>query len=245
MSPTAAANWTQGQLDNLVPASWTVTDGNKDITGIRCDFTKGAIASYYECAQRLGHNRARCYGDMKINGTTVCTCTSYSGWTTSCDEARCTYGTISGCATRDPTVYYLNAVLCSINLIIVTFTLMYALSTVWKGRAMCSRNVTNTTLAWLSLAALSLWLYFGSIFLANIVLSSDELMVCNYHGNYERMILRCTSTLPGTPPRIYRQHTNRLISWRWVEQTHRKLMFTRHVIATRLSLIKLALLSRP
>jgi hypothetical protein len=100
-------------------------------------------------------------------------------------------------------------------------------------------------LAWLSLAALSLWLYFGSIFLANIVLSSDELMVCNYHGNYERMILRCTSTLPGTPPRIYRQHTNRLISWRWVEQTHRKLMFTRHVIATRLSLIKLALLSRP
>jgi hypothetical protein len=176
MSPTAAANWTQGQLRNLVPTSWTVTDGN--ITGIRCDYTKGDITSYYECAQRLGHNRARCYGDAKINGTTVCTCSPWGGWDFSCDEARCTYGTVSGCATRDHTLYYLNAVLCSTNLIVVTFTLMYALSAVWKGRSMCSRNVTNTTLAWLSLAAFSLWLYFGSVFLANIVLSSDELMVC-------------------------------------------------------------------
>ena len=175
ISPTAAANWTQGQLRNLVPTAWTVTDGN--ITGIGCDFTKGSIASFYECAQRLGHMRARCYGDKKINGTTVCTCSSYSGWNTSCGEARCTYGTVSGCATRDPTVYYLLAVVNSISLVFVTFTLLYALSTVWKGRTMCSRNVTNTTLAWLTLASLSIWAWYGSIFLANTVLSNDELMV--------------------------------------------------------------------
>ena len=105
ISPTAAANWTQGQLHNLVPTSWTVTDGN--ITGIRCDFTKGAIASYYECAQRLGHNRGRCYGYEKINGTTVCTCSSSAAWDFSCKEARCIYGTVSGCATRDSTIFTL------------------------------------------------------------------------------------------------------------------------------------------
>jgi hypothetical protein len=63
--PLHAANWTMALALNLVPAAWTVTDGN--ITGIACDFSAGAITSYFQCETRLGHNRGGC--DGRINGT--------------------------------------------------------------------------------------------------------------------------------------------------------------------------------
>ena len=171
-----AANWTVGQQQGLIPANWTVTDGN--VTGIACDKGAGAITSYYECADRLGHNRGVCRTEPDLfNGTTVCACWAFGGWDYSCAEARCTYGTVSGCATRIPTHYYLNAVCLSLSMLVVTLTLVYAFSTVWKGRKACSRNVTSTTLAWIVLAALSLWGWYVSYFIANIVLSSRELVV--------------------------------------------------------------------
>ena len=168
----SAANWTAGQQQGLIPANWTVTDGN--ITAIKCHPAAGALAAFYECSARLGHDRGICYGT--VNESNVCSCSSFSGWDYSCNEARCTYGTVSGCATRIP-IYYLNAVCLSLSSGLVTFTLFYALSTVWKGRATCSRNVTSTTLAWLTCAALSLWVWYVTLFIANIVLTSKELMV--------------------------------------------------------------------
>ena len=129
----AATNWTAGQQQGLIPANWTVTDGN--ITGIACDKSAGATTSYYECADRLGHNRGVCRTEPDLfNGTTVCACWAFGGWDYSCAEARCTYGTVSGCATRIPTHYYLNAVCLSLSMLVVTLTLVYAFSTVWKGR---------------------------------------------------------------------------------------------------------------
>ena len=89
----------------------------------------------------------------------------------------CTYGTVSGGATRIPTHYYLNAVCLSLAVVFVTFTLFFALSTIWKGRAVCSRNVTSTTLAWITLAALSLWAWYVSTFVSIVVLTSRELVV--------------------------------------------------------------------
>ena len=172
----AATNWTAGQQQGLIPANWTVTDGN--ITGIACDKSAGATTSYYECADRLGHNRGSCHAEPDhFNGTAVCVCWAMGGWDYSCAEARGTYGTISGCATRIPTHYYLNAVCLSLSTILVTFTLFYALSTVWKGRAVCSRNVTSTTLVWLVLAATSLWVWYVANFIANLVFTSRELVV--------------------------------------------------------------------
>ena len=172
-----AANWTAGQQQGLIPANWTVTDGN--ITGIACDPSAGAIASFSECRFRLGHDRVMCYSepDLMINGSAVCACWAFGGWDYSCAEARCTYGTVSGCATRIPLHFYLNAVCLSVAAIVVTSTLIYALSIVWKGRKVCSRNVASTTLAWLVLAALSLWGWYVGYFFANIVLSSRELVV--------------------------------------------------------------------
>ena len=170
---SAATNWTAGQQQGLVPANWTVTDGN--ITGIACNAAAGAIASFYECRDRLGHDRGMCFGT--INGSAVCSCVAFSGWDFSCDEARCTYGTVSGCATRIPTHYYLNAVCLALAVVFVTCTFLFALSTIWKGRAVCSRNVTSTTLAWLTLSALSLWVWYVSSFVSYIVLSSRELTV--------------------------------------------------------------------
>ena len=173
----AAANWTAGQQQGLIPANWTVTDGN--ITGIACDKAAGAIASYYECADRVGHNRVMCYSepDLMINGSAVCACWAFGGWDYSCAEARCTYGTVSGCATRISLHYYLNAVCLSVAAIVVTSTLFYSLSTVWKGRKVCNRNVASTTLAWLILASLSTWIWFVGTFVADIVVSSRELVV--------------------------------------------------------------------
>ena len=181
--PEAAANWTAGQLQGLVPANWTVTAVSPIrtypqtlLTGITCDRSAGAIAAFYQCAERLGHTRGWCYASEKINGTTVCACSGFSGWDNSCNEARCTYGSVSGCATPSP-YYTMNVVFCSIALVLVTFTLAYALSTVWKGRAMCSRNVTNTTLAWLTLTSVCLFGWYGSIFVSNVVMRSAEPMV--------------------------------------------------------------------
>jgi len=174
---TAAANWTAGQQQGLIPANWTATDGN--ITRIACNAAAGTIASHYECEDRLGHNRAACYSepDIMINGSAVCACFAFGGWDYSCAEARCTYGTVSGCATRIPTHFYLNAACLSLSMIVVTSALFYALSTVWKGRRVCSRNVTSTTLAWVVLAALSLWGWYVSYFIAGILMSSRELLV--------------------------------------------------------------------
>ena len=117
--PQAAANWTAGQLQGLVPANWTVTAVSPNrtyypqtlITGITCD-RSDAIAAFYQCAERLGHTRGRCVGE--INGTTVCACSPYAGWDDNCNEARCTYGSVSGCATPNGH-YTLNAVFCSIT----------------------------------------------------------------------------------------------------------------------------------
>ena len=158
---------------NLVPAAWTVTDGN--VTGIACDFSAGAITSYYQCESRLGHNRAVCEGRTQINGTDVCTCSMFSSWNGSCIDAHCTYGTVAGCSTRMP-VYNLNLVLCIAAMLIATLTLGYALFVVWKGRAMCSRNVTSTTLLWLVLAAISLFLWFCTTLISTIN-GTWELMV--------------------------------------------------------------------
>ena len=169
----SAANWTAGQLQGLVPAIWTVTDGN--ITGIKCNVDAGASTSFNECRDRLGHDRGQCYGTL--NGSSICTCSSFSGWDYSCNEARCTYGTVSGCATRIPVHYYMSAVCLTLAAILVTTTLVYALSTVWKGRAVCSRSVTSTTLAWLTFAALSLWVRHVAMFIAYVVLSSSEVSV--------------------------------------------------------------------
>ena len=166
--PAAPTNW------STIPANWTVTDGN--ITGIRCDKAAGDIGAWYQCAERLGHSRASCFGDDKITGTTVCACAAFAGWDNTCHEARCTYGAETGCTARDPD-FYLNAVLCSTSMLVVTSTLIYALSTIWKGRAMCSRSITNTTLGWVSLASLCQWLWCGTVFLSNIVLQSNEPMV--------------------------------------------------------------------
>ena len=178
--PAAPTNW------SAIPANWTVTDGN--ITGIRCDKAAGDNVAWYQCAERLGHSRASCFGD-KINGTTVCACSAFSGWDGTCIEARCAYGAATGCAAQNPN-FYLNAVLCSANMLVVTFTLVYALSTIWKGRAMCSRSITNTTLGWVSLAAFCLWMWFGAVFLSNVVLQSDEPMVRNQEegAGYERIL---------------------------------------------------------
>jgi hypothetical protein len=179
--PQAAANWTAGQLQGLVPANWTVTAVSPIrtypqtlLTGITCDLGAGNIAAFYQCAERLGHTRGICYG--AINGTAVCACSSFSGWDNSCNEARCTYGSVSGCAAPSPH-YTMNAVFCSIALFLVTFTLIYALSTVWKGRTMCSRNVTNTTLASLTLMSVCAFGWYGSVFLSNVVMMSAEPMV--------------------------------------------------------------------
>ena len=179
--PQAAANWTVGQLQGLIPANWTVTAVSPIrtypqtlLTGITCDRSAGIAAAFYQCAERLGHTRGECWGE--INGTTVCSCSGFSGWDDSCNEARCTYGSVSGCATPNGH-YTLNAVFCSITVVLATFTLIYALSTVWKGRAMCSRNVTNTTLAWLTLKSVSLFGWYGSVFLSNVVMLSSEPMV--------------------------------------------------------------------
>ena len=174
-----AANWTLAQPH--VSTAWTVTDGN--VTGIACDYSAGTIASYYQCTSRLGHNRGVCQGDVQVNGTDVCTCEVFSGWNGSCIDAHCTYGTVDGCSTRMP-VYNLNLALCSVAMLIVTFTLGYALFVVWKGRDMCSRNVTSTTLLWLVLAASSLFLWFGTA-LISAINATDELMVrakgqCSY-----------------------------------------------------------------
>ena len=178
--PQAAANWTVGQLQGLIPANWTVTAVSSNrtspqtlITAITCDRSAGIAAAFYQCAERLGHTRGECWGE--INGTTVCSCSGFSGWD-SCNEARCTYGSVSGCATPSP-YYTMNVVFCSIALVLVTFTLAYALSTVWKGRAMCSRNVTNTTLAWLTLKCVSLFGWYGSVFVGYVVMRSAELPV--------------------------------------------------------------------
>ena len=173
---TAAANWTAGQRQGLIPANWTVTDGN--VTGIACNAAAGAIASFNECRDRLGHDRGICYSgaDHTINGTAVCACFAHAGWDYSCAEARCTYGTASGCAIRTPN-YSLIAVCLSLTIVLVTSTLLYALSTIWKGRAVCNRNVTSTTLAWLTLATLSLWLWNVSAFISTTVLASRELLV--------------------------------------------------------------------
>ena len=160
-----AANWTMAQPH--VPTAWTVTDGN--VTGIACDLSAGAIASYYQCESRLGHNRAVCEGQVQINGTDVCTCEVYNGWNGSCIDASCTYGTVDGCSTRMmPAVYNLNLALCSVAMLVVTFALGYALFVVWKGRAMCSRNVTSTTLLWLVLATISLFLWIGTNLISTI-----------------------------------------------------------------------------
>jgi hypothetical protein len=166
---------------NLVPAAWTVTDGN--VTGIACDFSAGAIASYYQCESRLGHNRAVCEGLVQINGTDVCTCEVFSGWDDSCIDANCTYGTVAGCSTRMP-VYNLNLVLCIAAMLIATFTLGYALFVVWKGRAMCSRNVTSTTLLWLVLAAISLFLWFGTILISTINGTWELMVRCWVRGRF-------------------------------------------------------------
>ena len=174
-TPQAAANWTIGLAQNLIPANWTVTDGNN--TGIKCDPSAGNVGAFYQCAERLGHKRAVCFTSEKINGTFVCSCSAFAGWDFSSNSANATYGTVAGCASRNPTNYNLNAVLCVSNMLVVTFTLLYALATIWKGRAMCIWSVTNTTLAWVTLASLSLFMWFGSVMLANIVLMSDELMV--------------------------------------------------------------------
>jgi hypothetical protein len=170
-----AANWTVALALNLVPAAWTVTDGN--ITGIACDYSAGNIASFYQCESRLGHNRAVCEGLVQINGTDVCTCVGgYGGWDDSCFGANCTYGTVAGCSTRMPAVYNLTLALCSVAMLVVTFVLGYALFVVWKGRAMCSRNVTSTTLLWLVLAATSLFLWVGTVLISTIN-GTWELMV--------------------------------------------------------------------
>ena len=174
--PVAATNWTAGQLQGLIPTNWTVTDGN--VTGIACDAAPGSLDAFYECRDRLGHDRGQCNtGGGVINGTAVCTCFAFGGWDYSCNEARCTYGTVSGCATRVPAHYFLNAVCLSVTVTLVTFTLLYALSIVWKGRAVCSRNVISTTLTWLVLAALSLWAWYVATFISTIVLASRELLV--------------------------------------------------------------------
>ena len=174
--PQAAANWTMGLKQNLISSNWTVTDGN--ITGIKCDPSLGNLGAFYQCAERLGHKRGTCIaGNEKINGTLVCSCSAFSGWDFSSFAANATYGTVSGCATRVHTNYYFNAVCCSISMIIVTFTLFYALSTIWKGRAVCSRkpSITITTLAWLTVSSTSLFLWFSIQGLSNVVLSNDEL----------------------------------------------------------------------
>ena len=165
-----------GLAQNIIPANWTVIDGNN--TGIKCDPSAGNIASFYQCAERLGHKRALCEPSQMINGTFVCSCAAFAGWDVSSSSANATYGTVAGCASHVPTNYNLNAVLCVSNMLVVTFTLLYALTTIWKGRAMCSRSVTNTTLAWVTLASLSNFMWFGSVMMSNIVLMSDEIMVC-------------------------------------------------------------------
>ena len=174
-TPQAAANWTTGLSQGLIPANWTVSDGNN--TGIKCDPSAGNVGAFYQCAERLGHKRATCAAGEKINGTFVCSCSGFAGWDYSSSSANATYGTVAGCASRNQINYNLNAVLCVSNMLFLTFTLLYALATIWKGRAMCSRSVTNTTLAWVTLASLSNLMWFGSVMLANIVLMSDELMV--------------------------------------------------------------------
>ena len=177
-----AANWTVALALNLVPAAWTVTDGN--ITGIACDLSAGNIASFYQCESRLGHNRAVCEGVVQINGTDVCTCEVFGGWNGSCIDANCTYGTVAGCSTRMP-VHNLTLALCSVAMLVVTFVLGYALFVVWKDRAMCSRNVTSTTLLWLVLAAISLFLWVGTVLISTI------------NGTWELMVRLCFGVVGG------------------------------------------------
>ena len=113
----------------------------------------------------------------KLNGTRVCSCSAYAGWEFSDITANATYGTVSGCATRNHSNYYFNIVCSSINLIIVTLTLFYSLGTIWKGRAVYSRkpSITVTTLAWLCIAALSLFLWFCAQGISYVILCSEEL----------------------------------------------------------------------
>ena len=173
--PQAAANWTMGLAQNLIPLNWTVTDGN--ITGIKCDPALGSIGSFQQCAERLGHKRGYCTVKTKLNGTRVCSCSAFAGWEFSDITANATYGTVSGCATRNHLNYYFNIVCSSINMIIVTSTLVYSIGTIWKGRAVYSRkpSITVTTLAWLCIAALSLFLWFCAQGFSYVILCSEEL----------------------------------------------------------------------
>ena len=172
--PQAAANWTVGLAQHLI-FNWTVTDGNN--TYITCDPALGSIGSFQQCAERLGHKRGYCTVKTEINGIRLCSCSAYAGWEISDITANATYGTVSGCATRNHANFYFNAVCCSINMIIVTFTLFYALATICKGRAVYSRkpSITVTTLAWLCIAALSLFLWFCAQGLSYVILCSEEL----------------------------------------------------------------------
>jgi hypothetical protein len=84
-----------------------------------------------------------------------------------------------------PAVYNLNLALCIVAMLIATLTLGYALFVVWKGRAMCSRNVTSTTLLWLVLAAISLFLWFGTVLISTI------------NGTWELMVRLCVGVVGG------------------------------------------------
>ena len=172
----AAANWTDGEMRHLIPTNWTVTDAMTGQTSIQCDDTTGAIAGFYQCAERLGHPRGMCYGNQKINGTAICTCAIFGGWNVSCTEARCTYGAVDGCSARMP-YHYMNIFLFVVAIIIVLAGNAYSFHVAWKGRALCSRNVTSTTLVFMNLAAFFQTLWFVFVFLAQIVQNSVEIMV--------------------------------------------------------------------
>ena len=172
----AAANFTDAVRQGIVPASWIAVDGNR--TYIACDVSLGAVESYYQCAERLGHTRGgNCAADKSVaNVSGVCHCSAFAGWVKTCAEARCTYGTVDGCAVVIPELY-LNVVLLGCSLLLVTGIFLYALSTVWQGRAACGRDVMSTTLAWATLTALSSLLWFGTSFVSGVISRTAEPMV--------------------------------------------------------------------
>ena len=134
--------------------------------------------SVFQCAERTGNMHTFCgpdYGPNKTTKSPVCYCTLNGGHITEggVTEAHFVYGP-NGCGT--PTaLYYVNSVFITVTLAFVIFVMVYALYGVYVAvavRRTCSRNITNTTLAWNTLAAVAVVVMEISVFVGSVVMNS-------------------------------------------------------------------------
>ena len=133
-----------------------------------------------QCVKRAGNTGVECIVDIGPNATKnslVCGCSSYGGvmpeggFTT----AQYTYGA-DKCSTAN-SAYYFNAALCCITITLLICTMLYAFYVSFSLRKSCSRNVTNTTLAWTTAATVAHVLWHATVFASNVVMKSQGPMV--------------------------------------------------------------------